>query len=188
MPRFSPAALVLLLVLASGCAAAQPRFAPGPERPDIDLPDLERRVLSELNRARQTHGRAPLQPDTALAALARAHSADMRDRVFFAHRNPDGLRAGDRARRAGYAFRSFGENLFRGHLYETINELRRGDLFETAYLWYAPDDLARTVVQSWLESPGHRDNMLSRAFDFGGVGVAAGPEHEVFVTLNLSAR
>jgi uncharacterized protein YkwD len=112
----------------------------------------------------------------------------MRDRVFFAHRNPDGQRAGDRARRAGYAFRSYGENLFRGHLYDTINEIRRGDHVETAYVWHTPDTLARLVVQSWLESPGHRTNMLSPAFDFGGVGIAIGPEHAVLATLNLSAR
>lgn len=188
MPRLSLVCLGLLLVLGGGCAAAQPLPDAGTARPHYDLPDLERRVLGELNRVRRTRGRAPLAPDTALAAIARAHSADMRDRGFFAHHNLDGQRGGDRARRAGYGFRTFGENLFRGRLYDTVNHIRRGDHVTTAYLWHTPGDLAALVVAMWMESSGHRDNMLSPAFDFGGVGIAIGADHDVFVTLNLSAR
>lgn len=186
MPYFS--IVLLALVLGSGCAAAQPRPDAGTDRPHYDLPDLERRVLAELNRVRRAHGRAPLGPDTALAAIARAHSADMRDRGFVAHRNPDGHDGGDRARRAGYGFRAFGENLFRGRLYDTVNHIRRGDHTTTRYLWHTPDELAELVVSMWMESPGHRANMLSSAFDFGGVGIAVGSESETFITLNLSAR
>ena len=186
MPRLS--IVLLALVFGSGCVAAQPRPEAGTDRPHYDLPDLEARVLGELNRVRRARGRAPLRPDTALAALARAHSADMRDRDFLAHRNPDGHDGGDRARRAGYGFRTFGENLFRGRLYDTVNHIRSGDRTTTAYLWHTPDELAELVVAMWMESPGHRDNMLSPAFDFGGVGIAVGSESEVFITLNLSAR
>lgn len=191
MHRSLSALLVLGLVLAlgPGCATAQPRpDGWSPERPAFDLPSLEQRVLNEVNRTRRSLGRASLSADSALAALARAHSADMRDRDFFAHRNPDGRYAGDRARAAGYAFRSFGENLFRGHLYDTVNHIRRGDVVTTDYLWYTPDELAELTVAMWMESPGHRTNLLSPDFDFGGVGIAAGPESEVYITLNLSRR
>lgn len=181
--------LCLVLALGAGCATAQPRpDGWSPERPDFDLPSLEQRVLNEVNRTRRSLGRATLRADSALAALARGHSADMLRRDFFAHRNPDGRLAGDRARAAGYAFRSFGENLFRGHLYDTVNHIRRGDVVTTDYLWYTPDELAELTVAMWMESPGHRTNMLSPNFDFGGVGLAVGPNAEVFITLNLSGH
>lgn len=192
MPHRSlPALLVLGLVLALGlgCATAQPRpDGWSAEPPDFDLPSLEQRVLNEVNRTRRSLGRATLRTDSALAALARTHSADMLTRDFFAHRNPDGRYAGDRARSADYAFRSFGENLFRGHLYDTVNHIRRGDVVTTDYLWYSPDELAALTVAMWMESPGHRTNMLSPDFDAGGVGIVVGREAEVFITLNLSGH
>ncbi len=153
----------------------------------INEVDMERRVLREVNRARQAKGRAALLPDTSLAHVARAHSRAMLERGFFAHRDHGGLRAGDRARRAGYAFHRLGENLFRGRLYDTINTTKRGGRTTTTYLWSTPDDLAALVAESWMESPGHRENMLSAAYDLAGVGLAIGPEFEVFVTLNLAA-
>ena len=156
--------------------------------PHLDLPDLERRVLVAVNRLRLDHGQGTLSADTSLAAIARTHSFDMRDRSFVAHRNPDGLRAGERARRAGYGYRELGENLFRGRLYDTISRIRRGDEEQVYYLWYAPDELADLVAVMWMESPSHRENMLAGRYDNGGVGIAVGADYEVFVTLNLSAR
>lgn len=185
--------LYVLLALSCGLAPqpnAQPLLLPdqGPEVPHFSVADLERQVLRELNRVRREHRRAPLFADTSLATIARGHSQAMLERGFFAHHDPEGRRAGDRAHRAGYRFRQLGENLFRGRLYDTITTTRRGDYIRTSYLWFTPEDLAALVVESWMESPGHRENMLSPAYDFGGVGIVLGPEFEVFTTLNLSAH
>ena len=182
--------LALSLLFAAGCTPTLPAAQPAAphEKPHFDLPDVERRVLRELNEVRGQHGRARLDADSALTALARAHSEAMQRRGFFAHQDPDGRRGGDRARAAGYRFRAFGENLYRGRLYDTITRSRTGDRTTTSTLWHTPDALATLVVQMWMESPGHRDNMLSAEFDYGGVGIAVGGEDDVFVTLNLSAR
>ncbi len=185
--------LVVLLTLGCGSAppsTAQPVSLPdqGVEVPHYDVADLERLVLRELNRVRRAHGYASLLPDTSLAAIARGHSRAMLERGFFSHHDPEGRRADDRARSAGYRFHRFGENLFRGHLYDTITTTRHGDEVRTSYYWYTPEDLAALIVESWIESPGHRENMLSPAYDFGGIGIATGPEFDVLVTLNLSAR
>ncbi len=152
--------------------------------PRFDGADLEWR---EVSRIRREHGRAAPRPDTSLAALARTHSRAMLERGFFTHRDPDGLRAGERAHRAGYAFHHLGENLFQGRLYDTVSTYRRGGRTLTSYLWYRPDELAALAVAMWMESPGHRENMLSAAFDYGGVGFVTGPAFEVFITLHLSA-
>lgn len=193
MPRLLHAFLGLGLLLTVGCGtvrpSAQPRSGATSEpAPHFDLPDLERRVLRELNEVRQDRQRERLRPDSALAAIARAHSEAMRTRGFFAHMDPDGHRGGDRAQAANYPFRAFGENLYRGRLADTVTEIRQGGRSTFSTLWHTPDTLARLIVQSWMESPGHRDNMLSTVFDNGGVGIAVGPDDEVLVTLNLSAR
>ncbi|MEP0546469.1 MAG: CAP domain-containing protein [Rhodothermales bacterium] len=190
MPRSPHVLLVLALLLAAGCTTPRPAAQPSAPaaRPHFDLPDLERRVLREVNVVRDRHGHARLDADTALAALGRAHSDAMQRRGFFAHADPEGRRAADRARRASYPFRALGENLYRGRLYDTVTRSRIGDRTTTSTLWHTPDALAALVVQMWMESPGHRDNMLSTSFDYGGVGIAVGAGDEVFVTLNLSAR
>lgn len=185
--------LPLLLFAGSivlGCGLpprVQPNTSPD-AAPRLELPDLEARVLNEVNRVRRGAGRSALRPDPELAAIARDHSRDMRDRRFVAHRNPDGLTPGERALRADYGFRHFGENLFGGRLYESRALAREGNRTYVTYRWHTPEGLATLVASMWMESPGHRENMLAGNFDYGGVGIAIGPESEVFVTLNLSAR
>lgn len=177
-------------LLLAGCAlspAAQPRAWPEPNVtvPHYDPADLEIRVLHAVNRMRRSEGRAVLRRDARLVAIARRHSQDMSARGFVAHRNPDGATPGERAAEAGYAFRSFGENLFRGHLYDTRSLSRRGSTSHVAYRWHTPDGLAALVASMWMDSPSHRENMLAD-YAYGGVGIALGPEGEVLVTLNLS--
>lgn len=184
--------LLIGILLVAGCTStvieAQPVRPQSQANPQVDLRDLERRILGAINDRRRLDGQHVLWPDTSLAALARTHSRDMRDREFVAHRNPDGLRAGERARQAGYVYRELGENLFQGRLYDTIAHTRRGTEEQTFYLWYAPDELADLVATMWMESPSHRENMLAGRYDYGGVGIAIGSDYNVFVTLNLSAR
>ena len=174
-----------------GCSlplVAQPGAPENAEAPHYDASTLEERVLHEVNRIREEYARQPVRLDSNLATIARAHSLDMRERDFVAHQNPDGAFPGDRALRAGYRFREFGENLFRGRLYDVITRSGGGLEERTFYRWHTPDAMAELVVQMWLESPGHRENMLAGRYDYGGVGIVIGQDHYVFITLNLSAR
>jgi uncharacterized protein YkwD len=102
-----------------------------------------------VNAERATAGCAPLSADSGLAAVARAHSADMRDRDFFSHDNPDGLDPFDRAAAAGLDARA--ENIAYG---------------------YAD---AAEVMAGWMGSRGHRENILDCDLRTLGVGVATGP-------------
>lgn len=174
-----------------GCSlspVAQPMVRSLAEPPAYDAADLEQRVLQAVNRLRQTEGRVPVRGDSALAAIARAHSRDMRDRGFVAHRNPDGRSPGERAHRSAYTFREFGENIFRGRLYDIITQTRNGDEERVFHRWYTPDAFANFVADMWMESPGHRENMLAERYDYGGVGIVVEEDYYVFVTLNLSAQ
>jgi uncharacterized protein YkwD len=109
----------------------------------------EGQVLQLVNAARATAGCAPVSADPGLAAVARAHSADMRDRDFFSHDNPDGLDPFQRAAAAGLDARA--ENIAYGQ----------------------PD--AAAVMADWMDSPGHRSNILDCGLGALGVGVATGP-------------
>ncbi|SET79247.1 Uncharacterized conserved protein YkwD, contains CAP (CSP/antigen 5/PR1) domain [Geodermatophilus poikilotrophus] len=113
-------------------------------------PTAEAAVLALVNEARAGAGCGALTADPALAAVARAHSADMRDRDYFSHTSPEGLSPFDRAERAGVDY-SRAENIAFG----------QAD--------------AAAVMEAWLESPGHRENILDCELTRLGVGVAEGP-------------
>jgi uncharacterized protein YkwD len=112
-------------------------------------PGAEAQVLALVNQERATAGCAPLVASPALATLARAHSADMRDRGYFDHDTPEGISPFDRARAAGISTMR-AENIAQGQ----------------------PTPAA--VMADWMSSPGHRANVLDCDLTTLGVGVAYG--------------
>ncbi|MFI9151723.1 CAP domain-containing protein [Streptomyces sp. NPDC053367] len=115
-----------------------------------DLARTEAEVVALTNRERAAAGLPPLAGDPALTRAAQAHSADMVARDFYAHTAPDGSRPWDRAAAAGAARRSIGENIACGQR--------------------SPAE----VVTGWMNSPGHRANILAPGFTHIGVGFAGG--------------
>jgi uncharacterized protein YkwD/stress response protein SCP2 len=107
-------------------------------------------VIDLTNRERARAGLPRLIADPALTAAAQAHSADMVARAFYAHTAPDGSRPWDRAAAAGSTRRSIGENIACGQR--------------------SPAD----VVEGWMNSPGHRANILRPGFTHIGIGCAGG--------------
>ncbi|CAM5714639.1 Stress protein OS=Streptomyces tendae OX=1932 GN=F3L20_21625 PE=4 SV=1 [Streptomyces tendae] len=107
-------------------------------------------VVELTNRERARAGLPPLSRDPLLGTAAQAHSADMVARDFYAHTAPDGSRPWDRAAAAGSRCRTVGENIACGQR------------------------SAAEVVRGWMNSPGHRANILEREFTRIGVGFAGG--------------
>jgi uncharacterized protein YkwD len=142
-------------------------------RPAYDRATLERLVLDAANDARATQRLRPLRPDAALTRAARAHSEDLARTGRFSHTGSDGSRGDDRAARAGAVFEAFGENLYESTLHRGGTRTRYPDgRVVEAYDWIAPEDLARDAVEAWLDSPGHRANLLRAGFSRAGTGVA----------------
>ena len=110
--------------------------------------DAAGQVVALVNAERAQAGCGSVTADSALAAVARAHSADMRDRGFFDHVNPDGLDPFARAAAAGLSARA--ENIARGQ------------------------QDAAAVMAAWMNSSGHRANILDCDLTRLGVGVATG--------------
>lgn len=107
----------------------------------------ETEVVKLTNRARAGSGCRPLTHDAKLRAAADRHSADMAAKGYFDHTSQDGRSAGDRIGAAGFApVRTWGENIAMGQR------------------------TAASVVQGWLDSPGHRANIMNCKFTHIGVG------------------
>ncbi|KOU38395.1 CAP domain-containing protein [Streptomyces sp. WM6378] len=117
-------------------------------------PDGLARTASEVvaltNAERAAAGLRPLAADPGLSSVAQAYSADMATRGFYSHTSPEGLAPWDRARAAGCTHRGIGENIACGQR------------------------TAAEVVQGWMNSPGHRANILKTDFSHIGVGYAGG--------------
>jgi uncharacterized protein YkwD len=111
-------------------------------------------------RARLAPGLSARVRDARLDDIARERSEDMARGAAFAHENERGGIAAIEKIRARYSrFGAMGENLMMD--------------FDPAGRAYDPQVFARRAVKSWLESEGHRDNIVSPAFRRSGIGVAA---------------
>lgn len=116
----------------------------------VPAPGGEAEVIALVNVVRAAAGCGPVVHDEGLAQVARAHTADMRDRNFFDHTNPDGLDPFQRAEAAGQT-NARAENIAYGQ----------------------PNPAA--VMDSWMNSSGHRANILNCELRTLGVGIAEGP-------------
>jgi uncharacterized protein YkwD len=158
---WSPTALVLALTVflvaapaasaAGACSAANASVKTASKRA------LVRATLCRLNAERSRYGLRPLRLNRRLSAAARAHSRAMARRHFFSHNSLSGASFLDRIRGTGYlrGARSWsvGENIAYGS----------GRL-----------STPRSIERAWMNSPGHRANILSRSFRSIGIGIAAG--------------
>jgi len=113
--------------------------------PPVTAPEGEAGLARLVNAERQRHGLSPLASDPALAVVARAHSADMRDAGFFAHRSPTRGDLMERLETAGYPVRAARENLARG-------------------------SGVAAAHAALMMSPGHRANLLWPEMTHLGVG------------------
>lgn len=111
--------------------------------PDSSLQD---QVVTLTNAARKDAGCAPLKADASLTAAAQGHAKDMAARDYFEHTTPEGVTFDQRIRNAGYS-RPGAENIAQG------------------------SQTAEGVMELWLNSPGHRANILNCDLTAIGVGL-----------------
>jgi uncharacterized protein YkwD len=134
--------------VAASAASAAPREAPTVR--------LGRAAVCLLNRKRVARGMPKLRINRRLSRAARRHTRDMVRRRYFDHTSPRGTDMLARIKRTGYLSGPYswtvGENIAWG-------ASRRGS--------------PREIVKAWMNSPGHRQNILNPAFRELGIGVVA---------------
>ncbi|WP_312018586.1 sigma-70 family RNA polymerase sigma factor [Streptomyces sp. I05A-00742] len=112
---------------------------------------LQQQVTALVNAERAKAGCSPVRANSQLTQAAQGHSDDMAARNFFDHTNPDGKGPGDRVTAAGYRWSTYGENI--------------------AYGQQTP----ASVMDTWMNSSGHRANILNCSFKEIGVGINNAP-------------
>ena len=107
---------------------------------------FEQQVLQLTNQERAKSGLAPLKANAELNYAADKYAELMSQKRYFSHTGPDGSKPWDRAKAVGFEAQTMGENIAAGQ--KTPQE----------------------VVQGWMNSPGHRANILNPSFTQLGVG------------------
>ncbi|MFD7257095.1 CAP domain-containing protein [Streptomyces sp. NPDC059874] len=153
----SPAASAQPVVQTTAPARPQPTKPPTVTRQPAPAPSktsaapasgAAAAVLSLVNQERAAAGCPALTLNAKLTKAAQDHSADMAAHGNMSHTGSDGSDAGQRITRAGYAWSSYGENV--------------------AYGYSTPEK----VMEGWMNSPGHRQNILNCSFKEIGIGLA----------------
>lgn len=171
----------------------EPTSTPRPERGNSEwIASLEREIHEATNEERRKVSRiGSLVLDTGISRIARSHSEDMAKNNFFEHTNPRGQDPSDRGSAAGYECRKdygsyytygLGENIYQTWMYDSYTTMY-GVL--ASYDYMSVEELASQVVQGWMGSPGHRENILEGSYDREGIGVAVTEDQKVYVTQNF---
>ncbi|MBA4130727.1 MAG: CAP domain-containing protein [Hyphomicrobium sp.] len=124
-----------------------------------DVPAVEQVVIEMTNAFRRENKLGQVTASPALTKAARAYAAYLAKNNAFSH-TADNRDVGARATASGYQWCSIGENL-------AMNLDSRG--FETR-------ELARQTVEGWINSPGHKANLLGPHYTEIGVGVVQAPD------------
>ncbi|HDX9492759.1 serine protease [Bacillus thuringiensis] len=110
------------------------------------LSEFEQRVVELTNAERAKQGLPALKIDTELSKVARIKSEDMQKNNYFDHNSPTYGSPFDMMKKFGISYTSAGENIAQGQR--------------------TPEE----VVQAWMNSAGHRANILNNGFTHIGVG------------------
>jgi uncharacterized protein YkwD len=163
LPQMMWLAWIAIAMLTTGCEELIEYLPP---LPTIELParqpppsvpiqsskaaDMEVAVIQGINQVRQKNGLQPLKNHDKLAQVARNYSRQMAQKKFFSHTGADGSTLPDRVSAGGITYWMVGENLF------TSTNVPRP---------------VPAAIEGWMNSPGHRANILRPVFRETGVGI-----------------
>lgn len=149
-------AAVLIALLAPASAAAACSGA-GATTKTASPRTLVRATLCILNAKRAAHDLRALRLNADLGTAARRHSRAMVRRRFFSHTSPNGDTFLDRIRASGY-----------------LEGARSWNVGENIAYGSGTRQTPRSIARAWMNSEGHRANILSKSFRAIGIGIASG--------------
>jgi uncharacterized protein YkwD len=129
---------------------------------------LEKLIYEKVNEVRKEYNLPRLEWADDVADVARKHSEDMGIRGYFAHEDKKGELVSERLAKEGIVFTVSAENIFKCTNYP---------------------DVVEEAVRGWMESPGHRENILNDEVTETGVGIyKVRDEDEYYITQNFIKR
>lgn len=123
---------------------------------------VQQQALAMVNEHRRRGGCTGLTVDRRLIVAANGHAADMARRGYLAHEDRNGDRAGERVEDAGYHWSRYGENIARGQ------------------------DSVYEVVNGWMHSPDHRENIMDCRLREVGLGLAFAADRTPYWVQNFA--
>lgn len=133
------------------------------QAPSSQIKAAEQRAFDLLNADRRANGLPALKLNGPLVVLAENYGRDMIQRNFFSHYNPEGQSPFDRMRNHGISYRYAGENL-------------------------AINSSVEAAERAFMNSPGHRANILNPNYTEVGVGVTYDSRGSVYVVQEFIGR
>ena len=124
------------------------------------MSQLEQLACQLVNEQRAAHGLSPLTIDSTLSSMARIKSRDMKNNGYFSHNSPVYGSPFQMMKQFGITYRSAGENIAKGY------------------------STAQAVVDAWMNSPGHRANILNASYTQIGVGYVSNGNHWTQMFIN----
>lgn len=146
-------------LLFGACGPTAPQCAPAAPAPAASA---VQQVVDITNARRAENGLGALRTNAALGRAAQAHSKDQAATNTMTHRGSDGSNAGTRIDRTGYRWNTYGENV------------------ASAYRD------ARSVMSGWMNSSGHRANILNGNVTEIGIGLAHAADGTPYWTMVLA--
>lgn len=116
---------------------------------DSSVTAYEQEVARLVNEIRRSRGLSPLTLDWQISRVARYKSQDMKDKGYFSHTSPTYGSPFNMMKSFGITYKTAGENIAKGYA------------------------TPAAVVDAWMNSPGHRANILNSSFTHIGVGYVA---------------
>jgi uncharacterized protein YkwD len=153
--RRGPLGLAILVAITSVVGLAHPRAALAWDAGSYSSAS-ERELVALTNRSRAAAGLRSLKVDSALTSIARWRSKDMIVRDYFSHDIPGYGSVFKRMDARGYCYRIAGENI--------------------GWNTYPDDDATAAIHRMFMDSPGHRENILGRAWEVIGIGAYKGSD------------
>ncbi|MCS7094140.1 MAG: CAP domain-containing protein [Candidatus Aenigmarchaeota archaeon] len=153
---------------------------------------LEQKIHLLINEERRKNNLKMLRWDENLANIARYHSKDMATKNYFSHKSLEGEDLEMRYKKFGYFCRipvgnliySGAENILLNYIYHSYYyDPLTGEI--TGYVFKSLDDVSYEVVEGWMNSEGHKRNILTPFFEREGIGVYISDDGKVYVTQNF---
>ena len=136
-----------------------PTPAPTPVPSTTNLSQDEKELLDLINAERAKAGLTALKADPELMEVARLKAKDMVENNYFSHQSPKYGSPFDMMRQFGISFKSAGENI-------------------------AGNSTEEGAVKAWMNSEGHRKNILNGNFNYTGIGIYQSPKYgKIFVQM-----
>lgn len=133
-------------------ATPAPGTGDGKTTPPSGISQDEQSLLDLVNKARADAGAGPLSFDMGVVKTARLKAKDMVDNNYFSHQSPTYGSPFDMMKQFGVSFKTAGENI-------------------------AGNSTVSGAFTAWMNSPGHKKNILNSSFNYNGIGIVDSPTY-----------